>query len=414
MSRWREPDERRRPRGAAGRVAAAQAQARQAIALAGAFVVASVVTAAVDTDLGRWLPLHLFLAGAVVVTISGVSVLLAVTWSAAPAPARWLTATQQALVAGGAAGVAAGRELELGDVALVAAAGAFTAGLVLLAGILAVTAARGVERRFDAAVAWYVSALAASVGGAGLGAWMAVDTIDRSARGAHIALNVLGLVGFVIAGTLPTFVATVGRTRMARRATPVRHGALLVWELAALGAIAGGALADAAGTTAAGLVAYASGLVGVATLLPRPSAAKLRWAGPRLIGLWLGIAWWVAALLAAATTVRPGVPIASPWLLVLVVGGYAQIAWASLSYLVPVLRGGGHRRLSAGFVTTRSWPALVAANIAAVALAAGAGRVAAAALILWVVDVAWRLGTVVTGRDPVLVPDAADADREPM
>ena len=44
----------------------------------------------------------------------------------------------------------------------------------------------------------------------------------------------------------------------------------------------------------------------------------------------------------------------------LVLGGYVQILVASLAYLAPVLRGGGHVRLSAGFATTRSWLALTA------------------------------------------------------
>lgn len=48
------------------------------------------------------------------------------------------------------------------------------------------------------------------------------------------------------------------------------------------------------------------------------------------------------------------------------IGGYAQILVASLAYLGPVLRGGGHRRLTEGFAITGSWPSLAAGNIAAV------------------------------------------------
>lgn len=83
------------------------------------------------------------------------------------------------------------------------------------------------------------------------------------------------------------------------------------------------------------------------------------------------------------------------WLVVLVVGGYAQILWGSLAYLLPMLRGGGHERLGEGFATTRSWPALGAANVAALAAALGALEVAAVAVAVWVLDSgvrAWRVG----------------------
>jgi hypothetical protein len=55
-----------------------------------------------------------------------------------------------------------------------------------------------------------------------------------------------------------------------------------------------------------------------------------------------------------------------------------------------VLRGGGHRALTAGFALTRSWPGLVAANVAAVALAAGLGLLAGAAIGVWLLDSAVR------------------------
>ncbi|HRD99682.1 MAG TPA: hypothetical protein PLV68_00185, partial [Ilumatobacteraceae bacterium] len=58
----------------------------------------------------------------------------------------------------------------------------------------------------------------------------------------------------------------------------------------------------------------------------------------------------------------------------LVIGGFAQILVASLAYLGPVLRGGGHRRLSAGFAITRSWTSLAAGNAAALAALTGSGR----------------------------------------
>jgi hypothetical protein len=80
----------------------------------------------------------------------------------------------------------------------------------------------------------------------------------------------------------------------------------------------------------------------------------------------------------------------------LVIGGFAQILVASLAYLGPVLRGGGHRRLTAGFATTRSWVSLAAGNTAALAALVGHGPTLAAALAIWLTDVAIRAGRLLT------------------
>jgi hypothetical protein len=82
---------------------------------------------------------------------------------------------------------------------------------------------------------------------------------------------------------------------------------------------------------------------------------------------------------------------------VLVVGGYAQILGAAVAYLGPVLRAGGHQQLTAGFLTTRSWLALGAANVAAIALVLGAPEVVGAAIFVWVVDTAARAGALMLG-----------------
>jgi hypothetical protein len=74
----------------------------------------------------------------------------------------------------------------------------------------------------------------------------------------------------------------------------------------------------------------------------------------------------------------------------LTVGGYAQILAASLAYLGPVLRAGGHERLTAGFAVTASWWGLVAGNATAVAIVTGHTPVAAVLMATWVLDTAWR------------------------
>lgn len=394
-SRWRESDERRRPGGAVNRVREAQAHARSTLRLSLAFLVAAAVAAVAPGPGGSWLPLHLFLAGAAVLAISATTVFFTVTWSAAPAPAPRLAAAQRWLVAGGAAGVSFSRAWSWPSALLLANALLFAAGLALLAALLAATVRRGVERRYDVAVAWYVAALAAGLVAAGLGADLGAGSPGPGIRPSHVALNVLGLVGLVLGGTLPSFAATVGRSRMWPGATPRRHLGLLGWQAAALVGAVTGFLGGIGGLAAAGLAAYALGLAALAVLAPRITARQLRWAGPRLLALHAGLAWWAVALLAGAVQAAGGdAGPAGRALHVLAVGGLAQILWGSLCYLLPVLRGGGHERLAAGFATTRSWTAFAAVNLGAAALTLGLPVVAGVTLAWFTAESAVRFGRV--------------------
>lgn len=387
-SRWRTAPSAG-PRGAADRVRRSHRQTRTTVRLALGFMAAAGVAAAAGT--GTWLPLHLFLAGGAVLAMSGVTLMLTVTWSAAPAPSDRAVAVQRTCVGVGAAGVAVGRELDLVPVTVVSGS-LHAAGLVLLAGLLVVTARRGVERRFDAAVAAYVAALAAGLGGVVLGVVMAAGA--PGARAAHVALNVLGLVGLTVSGTVPFFAATVGRSRMARRATTRRLFGVVAWQATAVTATASGLAAGAAGLAAAGLGAYALGIGATLSLAPRPTRRQLEWAGPRIVAIWGGMLWWAVAVAASAPVAGAAAGLAGRWLLVAVVAGVGQILWGSLAYLLPVLRGGGHELLGAGFAATRSWVGLVSANAAGVALAVSAPRVAAGAVAVWAVDAGIRAARV--------------------
>jgi nitrite reductase (NO-forming) len=370
-------------RGAPDRVKLAHAQAVPTLRLALVFLAAAIVTIPLRQSTAEWLPLHLFLAGTVVLAISGVSLLLTITWAAAPAPAPAPVTVQRWCVAGGAATIALGRASSAPDAVVAAGGTVFRAGRVVHGALLVTTVRRGVDRRYDVPVAWYDVALGAGVAAGGVGVAMATSPHAMNVRDAHVTLNLLGLVGLVIAGTFPFFIATVGRTKMARRATPGRHVRLLGWQGAALLAAVVGLLASWSLAATVGFVAYALGVVALATLAPVPRARSLRWAGPRLVAMYAGLAWWAAAVVAFAAT---GDHVRGGWLLALVVAGYGQILWGSLAYLVPMLRGGGHEALSAGFATTRSWIGLVAAIAAGALFVAGvrgttAGSLAAAVLV---------------------------------
>ena len=396
-SRWR-TGPRAGGRGAADRVRLSHAQTRPTVRLALVFIAASAVTAAAGSP--RWLPLHLFLAGGVLLAISGVSLMLTVTWSAAPAPANGWVVLQRMCIAVGAAGVGFGREAGAPHGIVAGAGGLYLSGLMLLAVLLMVTVRRGVERRFDVAVGAYLAALAAGAAGVGVGIAMVLDAATEATRAAHLTANLLGLVGLVVGGTMPFFAATVGRARMSPRATPRRLALTLGWQVTALTAAVAGLALDARAPATAGLAAYATGIVGTLASLPRPARRQLRWAGPRLVGLWAGATWWIVAVSATAIDVSAGrTAFAGRWLPVLVIAGYAQILWGSLAYLLPMLRGGGHERLGEGFEATRSWLGLGAANVAGLTVALALPGVAtAAAVTVWALDSAWRAARVGTAR----------------
>jgi len=399
----KEGDREPAPAGAAGRVAVVQGQARATLLLAAGFALAAPVSAVLPHRTGRWLPLHLFLVGSLLLAISGATQLFAVTWAAGPPPGRGLVRTQRALVAVGAAGLAAGRELEAPAGLLAVAGLAVALALALLAVALHRIVANGVQRRFDPVLRWYLAALAAGGAGTVLGAALAAGVVTGAHAGrvreAHAVLNLLGLVGLVIAGTLPFFVATQARMKMSPAATPAAQRVVRGVMAAGLAVAVVGLLAGRPQPAGAGLAVYAAGQAGVVALLPRPGRRQLRWAGPRLVQLGTGLLWWTGAVLAMAVSLLGGGPaLPPPALLALVVGGFAQILAAALAYLGPVLRGGGHERLTAGFAVTASWRGLAAANAAAAALICGHRVLDGALLAGWVLDAGWRAGRLSAGR----------------
>jgi len=251
-----------------------------------------------------------------------------------------------------------------------------------------------------------VLALAAGVIGVCLGAALATGASVASsfggARSAHITANLLGLVGLVIVATMPFFAATVGRSRMARHATPRLLVITLAWQASALLVTLTGLALDVTTLVVLGLGAYAIGVALVLACLPRPTARQLRWAGPRLAALWAGGCWWLVAVTATAVDAATDRSVlGGRWLGVLVIAAYAQIVWGSLAYLLPMLRGGGHERLTEGFATSRSWIGFAGLNAVGISLAAGAPwAVTAAALVVVLLDGVWRVARIGTDRAP--------------
>lgn len=390
------------PRGAPGRVAAVHHQTRRGLLVTTGFVAAAVVAAVARGNRGWWLPVHLFAVGGLLSAISTTTQMLAVTWSAAPAPRPVMSATQRWLLAAGAVAATAGRELS-NDLLFAIGSALVVISLLGLAALLWQVRSQAVTPRFHPALEAYLAAALLGAAGTSLGYVVGGGHAGRrfvELRGAHLLLNLFGLVGLVVAATLPYFVATQLRTKMSSRATPavVRSlaGGLVIAALAAVG----GRAIDSPWLAAAGLLAYGLGIVGVVALLPVFGRGRLRWAGPRAIQLLLGVAWWIGmtfALAAAALRDTDDRPI----LLALVIGGFAQILVASLAYLGPVVRGGGHEQLTSGFRLTRSWVSLAAGNLAPVAALLEWWRALAAVLVVWLVDLLMRAVALVGARRAV-------------
>lgn len=394
------------PRGAAGRVAAVQQQAWRTLRVAAVFVAAAGVAGLVGGRDEVWLALHLLLLGGVVAAISAATQLFAVTWSASPAPAPAMVVTQRWLLAAGALGIVSARRLDLPVAVLGASGSAVLAALVLLAVILWQIRRRAVTDRFVAAIDGYVVAIAVGVVGSAAGIALAAGELDGTAgaREAHIVANLFGFVGIVVLATLPTFVATQVRTKVSPRLSAARLRILV-------GAMAVGTLAATAGlgvdrpdVAAGGFGLYAVTIIGGVSVLPRVRARQFDWAGPRLVQLLCGIAWWFGAA-AWATAAHAGMVsgVERLWV-VLAVGGYAQLVIASLAYLGPIIRGRDHQSQRQAFGLTRSWWSVGAANVSATALALGEWLVAAIAIGLWLADVVVRGVWLARTVHPVPLP----------
>ncbi len=393
-----------------GRVAAVHRQTRRSLLVAVAFLAAAVLVALVDGESGRWAALHLFLLGALLTAISTATVFLAVTWSASPAPPDRLVEAQRWILATAALGVVASRRLDAPTWTTVVTALAVVLALAVLGAALVEVRRTATVDRFMPAIDAYLIALCWGAIGSLAGALLAGGALDALAtdgvgvgelhsrlREAHLSLNLFGLVGLVVAGTLPYMTATQARSKMSRRATPGAVWAVVTTLTASTAVSVLGSATGDDRLSAAGLAVYAVALLAMLRILPVPGRRQLDWAGPRLLQLLSGVLWWVGCTaLLAWVRVRGGV---DEWrvVLALVIGGYGQIVIASLAYLGPVVRGGGHVRLGAGFRTTRSWVAPIAGNAAALAALAGWTAMLAVALGALALDVVGRAVVLVSG-----------------
>lgn len=392
-------------RAAPGRAAIAQRDAWRTLRLVGGFLVAALVVGVRGGRPTIWAALHLLLVGGILGAISAAAQLFAVTWSSSPAPPRPLVALQRWLLAVGAVVLVVGRHRGWPEALTAAGGTAVVAALALLGWILVWIRQRGITDRFVPAIDTYLLALAVGLVGTGTGVAMVTGGLATAsaARDAHITLNLFGLVGLVVAGTLPTFVATQVRAKVSPRATPARvrltaaamGGAVLLASL--------GLLLEVGALAALGFAGFAVVAASTFSILPRLGPKQRSWAGPRLAQLLAALAWWVVAAAWAALWSLDVVVADRLWLL-LGVGVYTQLVVASLAYLGPIIRGRDHEAQPRAFRITRSWLSLVAGNATALAIVVGWWPAIAAAAVVWGLDVAVRAAVLVARVRPSPLP----------
>lgn len=336
-----------------------------------------------------WGPLHAFLAGTVLAAISGATQMFTITWAAARPPQARLTGLQRWLLIAGVGLVLVGIP-NRSDLLVVAGAGAVGTSLLLLAISIMGTVSRSLLRRFDLSARFYLLALACGVVGVTLGAVIgtgAAGSLYTRMRAAHSHLNLVGLVGFTIIGTIPTFLPTVAH----HRAVSGKEARIAWWMCAgAAAALGGGILAGprliGAGTTLAGLAALVM-LTGILTRLWERGRLQLPFLQVAAGVTWL--AGWAVAEGLSLLGGRPALVFAAATAAA-VVAGVGQVLTGSLLYLLPVLVG---PRLEGRFERTTDgrWVALGSVNLAGLALVLGQGAAAAILAAIWVGDFLRRL-----------------------
>lgn len=382
-----------------GRVVASHLIARRAFVSALGFAVISVVWSARVLVAGGswWGPLHSFLAGTVLLAISGASQMFTITWSATVPPSRTGVVSQRWLIIAGVASALVGVTYRLPLLVWIGG-GATVAGVVLLGALIYGAIRRSLLRRFDLSSRFYLTAFAAGALGITLGTMMGAGVVAGSwptVRLVHVHLNVVGLVGLTILGTIPTLLPTTAYSRaVSGREAPI------AWWVALLGTAAIGFGLWIPELVGAGTIAISvAGLLilgGILFRLGKRGLHKLAFLQITVGTLWL-IGWGLVNGIRVADSGT--MTMFSGWTGAVVVAGVGQVLVGSLAYLVPVLRGSpfvANREI----MERRAWLPLVALNAAGFLVGAGALAWAAVPFLAWLADFGVRLIRVIAGRPP--------------
>ncbi|GAA4661658.1 multicopper oxidase domain-containing protein [Arthrobacter cryoconiti] len=214
--------------------------------------------------------------------------------------------------------------------------------------VLGLRARTSLPSRFGPTVWYYVAACLLLPVGAGVGAALAAglpEELHARLLLVHMSVNVLGFVGITVLGTLMTLLPTMLHTRVADGAeTVARHGAVPLLAGVLLTAI--GASAGTMFLCTVGLLVYLGAIVYICIPLvkvvrakPAVTFAPLS-AVAALVWLVVSIVWLVLLTMTAGgwDGLHRGLVTVAP---VLAAGFAAQVLGAALTYLAPVVLGGG-------------------------------------------------------------------------
>ncbi len=259
--------------------------------------------------------------------------------------------------------------------------------------------------RFTVVIRYYVAASGFLVLGCILAAFVAVALVARHPAAwlvrwqdpltiAHALANVAGWVGLSMAGTIVTLGPTMMRTRMDPAAVS-RATRGLGWMVGGLLVAVTSACADVMPGVGLGLAVFGTSLA-VDILVPLVHAARAR--APRSVATWTlaaGVAWTLGCLVAviwhAVTSGDAGTLRSADlaWLPLLGAAGLAQIFVAALSYLMPVVIGGGPSALRVGMaVLETGWPVRVGVRNTSLLLIVLVGDSIALHLLWWLLVLA--------------------------
>lgn len=358
--------------------------------MAGAIVAGYLLAAAVAAlahgtwGLPLWLALHLLVLGAATNAVF--------VWSwhfaeallhAPPAPSRQ-GYLRLAVLNAGIAAVLAGVSASVGGLAVAGAVLVIAAVAWLVVGLARLAHGSALAGRLRVVVWYYLAAGVALAFGAALGGVLAADVarperLDAALRLTHAHINLLGWLGLAILGTEFMLWPAVLRTRMADDAPRWARRVLMV-TVAGLATTAAGLLATAYASgarwiAAAGMLTYGAGVAGALV----PAVREMRARPPHTAAAWAllaGNAWLIAGILTDVAALATGPSHADRVLSaslapILALGVVAQTLTGALTFLLPVVAGGGpagNRRLTA--VLERGWPARAVATNAGVVLLA--------------------------------------------
>ena len=237
---------------------------------------------------------------------------------------------------------------------------------------------------------------------------------------AHLAMMLLGWVGLTVVGTLVTLWPTMLRVRVEPGAGQAAGQGLVVLA-AGLVVVGAGAATGLLGLATAGVVVYLAGLVRTAVPLVdearRRSTSSFATWSVAAAWVWLcgSVVAWIVMMATASSwsqaEVRVGTLIAP-----LAVGFVAQVLLGSLSYLVPMVLGGGPTRVrTTNAIADRGSAArLVLVNGGlALCLLPGPGLLRVGASVLVLGALAWTpvllVRVAVVARRPAPAPTAPSA-----